>query len=74
MSSQPNRLKPNTTAFTMLRRGWTLITPDGQYKIIPRENNSNIFVYDSIGNFISSYPLTADGFEAMMNEVVNPPF
>jgi hypothetical protein len=70
-----NRLKATTSALAMLRQGWTLITPDNQFRIEVNSGNGRIAIYYEVsGLCVADYPLTPDGFEAMMNEVVNPPF
>ena len=64
-----NRLKATTSALTMLRRGWTLTTPDGKYEIVASQDKICVFLG---GYIVGCFDKTQDGFEQMMNDVFNP--
>ena len=72
MAANANRLSSSTTALAMLRRGWQFETPDERFIIYYNSISIIVIEYETANEY--RYPLTADGFERMMAEVVNPPF
>ena len=67
----PNHLKPTTGALAMLKRGWKITAPDGNFNLWRDEDE--IVVWHITGGRKCRYPLTAVGFEAMVEEI-NKPF
>ena len=66
-----NAFAPTTTALALLRRGFTLTTPDGRFVI--EATDQGIVIFDKRTGKDEAYALTAAGLEAAINQRINSP-
>lgn len=68
-----NYIESTTTVLQLLKRGWTLTTPDRRFVLIPRLATKRFDLYRD-NRWTGDYELSAGGLKRAIDEMINLPF